>query len=163
MKYDQNNITNDSGVTLGGICSVRFAPVEYFQFIREPSLITGSITTAVSFKPSKDWHDLEGIISSLDFEEKQAAADGGLYYNQQIRGTINKDDLERNITLHAMGYKDFLVLYTGRNGSVKLVGTLDSALSFTSALSTNKSAKDSEKFDFAFFGEAAERAPHYDV
>lgn len=163
MKYDQLDITTSPNGNVGGICKVQFAPVEDIDSIAEPSLISGKITSAVQFNAGKDWHTLEGTLNSLDYKEPQAENDGGTYHKQTLKGAISKDDLERNVALNGMGYKDFIVLYHSRNGSIKLIGTLDFPLSFTSSLDTAKSGKGREEYEFAFFGEALEKAPHYDV
>lgn len=163
MKYDQLDITNAPSANQGGICSLQFVPIDYISAMHAPSLATGSIDTAIVLHGGKDWHSFACNAHSLRFDESQAEADGGIYYKQELSGTLSKDELERNVALQAMAYKHFVALYRGRNNVVKIVGTIDSPLSFSSVFDTNTSPGTGAKFQFVFTGQAEERAPHYNV
>ena len=161
MKYDITAPQNSHNLNAGGLCYFEFVPKEWLAQDLQFNIAANYVSTAVVLIAGKSWLKAICLPQSIGFSESQNITAAGQKFNQTLVGSINGDDLTTASLFNALPYHEYVIIYTGRNGEKKIIGTKQKGMRFNATLSTGTDYAGKHSYTLQFEFESAERAPYY--
>jgi len=143
---------------MAGVASFQF--VEALGIDSLPDPVAG-IINQITLKSGYAWKAGYSAYDSLQFEEEPIESDHGLYFNSTLRGFV-PDAAAINTLFSEMKGRWFILKITDNDGLIRIVGTLDQPLQFSSHLDT-ETASGQKGHSYAFKGIQKNKAPIYTI
>lgn len=144
MPYELDNFAPVNAENAGGICSFEFLPKEYL--VDDVMISINSNSCLAQPFTLQDWFVGKGAHQSTKFTEVMKQTSSGPLYEQKVRFTVNKDEVNINTLLTAMAYREFVVIYKDRNGNKKIIGNKTKAMVVTVELNIGAAFMDRNYF-----------------
>ncbi len=125
-----NTISPTYGPHIGGICSIKIAPIEWLSEEVVCDFATGKILTAVPFITNRSWINLELLFESYEFIAKPKAAKPGSFFEVSLTGTSNDITPETLQVLATFRHHQFIALVKDAQRRDKLIGNIHEGMSF---------------------------------
>ena len=125
------NIFRHSGINIGGLNLVSWIfrdDVAAFVF----SDI--SLYCTVTPKTGKSWNSLYGTPETIQLESEQQDSPAGAKYLYKLKMLVPKDRAPVESELFRMTGRCLIIKLTDKNGTVRILGTLESPMKLTSKL-----------------------------
>ena len=127
----------------GGLCWIKFCKWEDILLFPQVDPLTGLATTSFTLKAGASWMDIIMPDKDRMFTESQADGTAGDFYRTDIRGYVAGNSSDHVLTIAAMKFHQYVVIFSDRGGQVRFVGDQDSGAEFSNNYSSGD--KDSSR------------------
>jgi hypothetical protein len=151
---------SQQGNNFGGGNKLLFAPREYFtksvtDFTdKSTGLITEDFLDHIIPPPMLDKLSSPAFApESLQYIEKQNAAEAGSYISIQIKAIVFNDNNLNQKAIESMRFREFVVFYQGQNyepGYWKIIGDKEKGMSFSSEFNSGETLRESASWQVIF-------------
>ena len=146
---------------IAGIAKLEYLPIDWIESFPEFLSEFNEIINEISVIADKDWILMTAIQDTLEFKEEQTDSNQTEYFTASVNGSVSMDTTSTNAQLNLMRRLKFILKYTDKNGNIKIVGTPDFPLSFSSGTSTGSNSTQLNGYSFIFKGKIKEKSPFY--
>lgn len=157
MNVSLVNIPAPCGRNMGGLHYVRVFLLYNIKKIPRP--VKHVIQSEIELFNSADYMDI--WFSSGSFTEQMGEDSNGEYFKQQIQIFAPKDAPDIAYAIQQLTGVRCVCLYMDGNGQTKLVGSLESPLTFSSDLDTGDATSDKNGHKLTFKTESVHKAYFY--
>jgi len=117
------NITSTRGFNIGGIASLKVAPIEHITNLPMDDDPITEVDYALSFVSPHAWAEIIPEHEATEVMWAKKGTKAGNYYEFKLETVLNLIDAAKLTTLKEAGYYRMAVLLTDNNGVQLLVGT----------------------------------------
>jgi hypothetical protein len=143
-----------TGDNMGGIATLWAVPPTDILSIQKSN---GNIYD-VYFATTANIYAIYFTAETASFAEQKKQTEAGIIYEQTFSGIIPKDTPSMQEHVDYIERRKWLVIYLDQNGYYKLIGQIDSPLSFAGNLELPPETKGLNKMAFTFEGKTTRRA-----
>lgn len=159
MLYDLSDFAPANVENAGGICSFEFLPKDYL--IDDVVLSIQSNQAFGSINTLQPWYQGRAANQSAGFTEVPKTTPSGIVYEQKVRFQVNKDTPDINTLMNALHYREYVVIYTDRNGQRKIIGNKTKGMKALVELNIGAAFLDRNYFTIELSLESDHPAPFY--
>ena len=144
------NISRHTGINIGGL-----NPVSWI-FREDVAGFTFNETTlfcSVTLKTGKSWNSLYGTPETIQLESESQDTPSGMKYLYKLKKFVPKDRPEVESELLRMTNRRLILKVTDKNGTIRLLGTMDSPMKMTSKLLKPAALETFNGYELLFSGE----------
>ncbi len=144
------NILRHTGINLGGLNQVSWV---YREDIAGFTYNEATLYCLVTLKPDRTWNLLYGTPETLQLESEEQDMPGGMKYLYKLKVLVPKDRPGVEAELFRMNGRQLVVKLTDKNGTIRILGTMESPMKMTSKLTKPASLETFNGYDLLFAGE----------
>lgn len=122
MKPVYKNIEAATGVHIGGVYSIKIAPIEWIADLFTPDFNTGKIFALPNLLPGYNWLIIDAVKPTFDFAEVDKVSPGGVFTETNITGNNNCLTAAGLETINTIRYHQLVILCTDTEGNTRIVG-----------------------------------------
>lgn len=153
------DILRNNGDNSGGVGILYVIPVT--DVISIPDAVAQIISSAITFAPYKTWTKIECTLESINFTEPQTNGDNGQQYAPTVTAFVANDSDAVAALFAEMENQEFILLINDSNEKVKLVGSVEEPMIFSSSLDTGTKWSDRNGHTINFAGDTSHKAYFY--
>jgi len=149
------NINRHTGINIGGLNPVSWV------FREDVAGFTFNETTlfcSVSLKTGKSWNSLYGTPETIQLESESQDTPSGMKYIYKLKKFVPKDRPEVESELLRMTGRRLILKVTDKNGTIRLLGTMETPMKMTSKLLKPLVIEGFNGYDILFSGEFSKPA-----
>jgi hypothetical protein len=144
------NISRHTGINLGGLNPVSWI---YPEDVAIFNCNDSSLYCLIAPKTGKSWNALYGTPETIQLESEQQDTPGGMKYIYKLKILVPKDRAQVESELYRMTGRHLFLKVGDKNGTVRILGTMESPMKLTSKLLKPAAMETYNGYELLFFGE----------
>ena len=144
------NISRHSGINLGGLNPINWI---FREDVEAYTYDDSTLYCTVTPKTGKSWNSIYGTPETIQLESEQQDTPGGMKYLYKLKVLVPKDRIGVEAELFRMTSRRLILKVGDKNGTIRILGTLDIPMKLTSKLLKPAAMETFNGYELLFSGE----------